>query len=229
MNSCRRNGIVVTVTLPFLLSGCATSSPPIKITVAREDVLDDYVKNRARKPVFIVDLDDTVVDGSTRNSVALFFGAGHDDTRPFLRAPTSLRIIEDKGWNVIFVTARPDLLQKQTLAWLELHGFLAAPVIFSSGLLLSAEAKEDFKASAIAELRRHGLRVEAGVGDKASDMGAYLRHGLRMAFIAKDGDDPDIAVVTERFGEGREPDLREIGWDRAWPAIEEWLGKPPTQ
>jgi hypothetical protein len=229
VKTCPRFGIVVAVALPLLLSGCATSSAPIKITIAREDVLDDYVKNRAQRPVVIVDLDDTVVDGGTLNSVALFLSAGQEDTRPFLRAPTSLQIVENNGWSVIFLTARPKLLQKQTLAWLDLHGFLETPVIFSPTILLSAQAKEDFKASAIANLRRHGLRIEAGVGDKASDMGAYLRNDLRMAFIAENAEDPDIADVTERLGSGRKPDLREIGWDGAWPAIAGWLGKPSAE
>ena len=226
MNMRRRLRGIFAVALSVLLWGCATSTLPY--TIAREEILVDYVTNRSRRPVVVVDLDDTIVGSSYTRYVALFFDIGHTDTLPFRQAATSLALIEIYGWNVVFVTARPDILREQTLAWLDVHGFPETPVIFSSSILFAAQSKEEYKTAALGELKRRGLRIEAGVGDKATDIGAYLRHGLRLAFVADDSDDPDIARVAERIGEGDKAHWQEPGTDGAWPSIACWLTKGPA-
>ncbi len=195
--------------LAWLALGCSSSPHPYTITGS--SALAAYVAESPERPTVIVDLDDTVVDGSTWKSIRLAADIGYRRTPPFPQSPRVLRRLA-RRWNVVFVTARPDFVAESTLLWLEHHGFPTAPVIFASSFLLTDRGKEDYKTAAIAAVRDAGLLVLAGVGDKATDMVAYERHDLRRYLLLESPDDPDL----ERTGDVDAIDLITESWLDAW-------------
>jgi len=187
---------LIALALALALAGCA--APTLAWSIRRGDLLALTVSERAERPALVVDLDDTVVRGGFGNGLRLATGCCYLGSEPFASAPQALTRLAST-WNIVFLTARDDWVDDETLAWLDRHEFPAAPVVFSSSVLWSRRAKEDYKASALAELRARGLAVRAGVGDKASDIGAYWRARVKRVFlILENADDDDLAATRER-------------------------------
>lgn len=177
--------------------GCA--APPEVQYVAREDLLEGYRRQQLQKPVLVVDIDDTLVEGGTWNSIRLFFNLFYSGLEPFPEAPQRLRELQN-DWNCILLTARDDSLANRTLHWLERQGFPELPVVFSSSYLFLDSSAERFKEKAIAGLKEGGLRVDLGVGDKATDVAAYRANGLKAILILSGAGDPDLDATLEALG-----------------------------
>ena len=209
----------VLVSLAVTLSGCTLSGLPFTIT--RGERLDAYLAEDATRPTVVVDLDDTVVDGSWWSLLKLILDVGYQGTDPLPGAAQTLRGVSGR-FHVVFVTARDDSLADQTLEWLRRHEFPDAPVVFSSSLLLCSEAKERYKTAAISALGARGLRLLVGVGDRPSDIGAYARHGLRKILVAENLTDPDVEEMTLQLDDSRFPTLAHP-WDEAWTHIDKLL------
>jgi hypothetical protein len=98
-------------------------------------------------------------------------------------------------WDFYAVTARWGLprCKTNTVAWLNAHGIrVAAPVEYSAWPLPTDPPRKTFKAAVIRGIRERTTPVNGapalvlGVGDRPSDMEAYVENGLR-AFIITDG------------------------------------------
>ncbi len=179
------------------MAGCASTGS--EWTIAREDLLESYRGEGGRKPVLVVDIDGTLVDGGTWNSIRLYFNLFYSSLEPFPEAPQRLRELQD-DWNCILLTARDDSLANRTLHWLERHGFPELPVVFSRSYLFLDSSTERFKEAAIARLKEEGLRVDLGVGDKATDVAAYQANGLKAILILNGAGDPDLNAALEILG-----------------------------
>jgi hypothetical protein len=190
-------GCVALSCLSALFAGCATPESPS--VVVRGDALDAAAQQVDPKPVLVVDLDDTVVEGGFWNSLRLALGLFYGSTPPLENAPTHLRELE-RDWNIVFVTARSGFLDQRTIAWLDRHEFPRAPVFFSSRWLLSSERREEYKSLVIVEIKQRGLTPRFGVGDKASDLGAYYRNDMESILLLSGPEDPDLDKTLERFG-----------------------------
>jgi len=213
----------------LLAASCSTAGARIE----RQDVLDGYLREAPRRPLLVVDLDDTVVRGGFPRSLRLYLRLFYSGVSPIEGAPEALKKLKEQ-WDLVFVTARDDCLDGPTMAWLEKQGFPRAPVVFSQSILWNGRSRADFKTRAIADLIRSGLSPGWGVGDKATDMTAYRANGLHTALILEDPLDPDLgraldALGVRRFGPLAPPggpplpDVVLIGHDRAWAEIADLL------
>ena len=215
--------------LVLVAAGCRLDGEPY--TIARSDILDRYLAESPGRPALLVDIDDTLVDGGFFAKMRLALNLFPSWQKPFDEAPDSLKSLEER-WNVVLVTARDDFFQKRTLRWLDRQSFPETPVVFSTCLLLSASSQADYKSAAIGALKRRGLRVTHGVGDKASDIEAYRRGDLRAVLILEDPFDEDLGETLETLEiDSWKPGDKDLGpielvclsMDRSWPLIVEHL------
>jgi phosphatidate phosphatase PAH1 len=80
------------------------------------------------------------------------------------------------GKTIVYVTARGDQLTDITRAWLASHGFPKGPLRFAKSMVtLPGKRSVDHKTATLTSL---GVAIEAGVGNRASDIAAYKNAGL---------------------------------------------------
>jgi len=213
-----------------LLFACGCASSPSEAdswlheSVRVEDalLLVEYVSDGSTKPVVVVDIDDTIVDGGTWKSIRLLLDPFYSNVAAYPGAADALSNLQ-ADWNVILLTARDDLFRRRTVKWLSEHGFPRTPVIFSASFLLDADDRERYKTAAIAALQERGLLVKYGVGDKASDIGAYRRRGLEAILIVEGDDDPDLKttreLLTRKYG-AEAADVKTVHWNHSgWEQV----------
>lgn len=194
------------VLLALLLAGCNGTGA----AVCRHGPLQTEAPAR---PAIVVDLDDTVVP-SPLGAISALSPLGPAPA-PFCDAAAVLRRFTEH-YQVIYLTARPRILEAGTLAWLDDHGFPCAPVIFACTLLESGQPQAAYKAAVLSRLTARGWTLAWGIGDKPSDVAAYRSAGVPAILILGDAEDPDRAGWPVTSGEVHVV----VGHDRAWREIE---------
>jgi phosphatidate phosphatase PAH1 len=103
------------------------------------------------------------------------------------------------GYQPVYVTARGEVFTEKTRAWLAQQGFPRGPMVLAEDLVtVPGPATVGFKTGAMDSLRTAGLVVAGGIGNRATDIGAYEAMGLP----------PDrIFIGTEDFAEELSPAL----------------------
>ncbi len=131
-------------------------------------------------PTLILDLDETILyrPNGWLDKLALYsplplYAVGV----PYTGALSSLRSL-GSAFNLVAVTARQALAERNTAQWLAAQGMGELPVLYASGVHSGDGTRGAFKASAIRHVRAAGWRPVAGVGDRPSDMEAYAAEGL---------------------------------------------------
>jgi hypothetical protein len=213
--------------LLLLAAGCATAGYRIE----GESLLHGYLERSRERPVLIVDIDDTVVEGGFWNAFLLWTRICRGGVAPFEGAPRSLEQLEGR-WNVVILTARDGCLRGPTLVWLSENRFPSTPVIFSRRAIFTAAGRAEYKRLAIGDLLKKGLQPGWGIGDKASDMLAYRQNGLHTVLILDGPRDPDLGKTLEALevpaiGPGgivRGPDHVLLSPARAWEEIPNLIG-----
>ncbi|MDD4891176.1 MAG: hypothetical protein PHU85_14740 [Phycisphaerae bacterium] len=138
------------------------------------------VHDRASR-VLISDLDHTLVDGGFKKVLT-----GKAAPLPG-SADVLNRAEREKGYVIVYLTRRPDVLGKRSRNWLDSHGFPRGPIITSDSLLIRSEK---FKRQHLEELKRRFPNLEAGIGDLPSDVHAYRSVDVRLCIlIVNPGDD----------------------------------------
>ncbi|HEY1693252.1 MAG TPA: hypothetical protein VGG39_13885 [Polyangiaceae bacterium] len=96
-----------------------------------------------------------------------------------------------KGYDVVYLTARPHLYLAETRQWLEQLAFPAGPVITSATLLSADAATEAYKATWLARMvTNFGWSVVAAYGNAVTDIEAYQSVGIpndRIFIIGPEG------------------------------------------
>jgi phosphatidate phosphatase PAH1 len=122
----------------------------------------------------------TDVDGTLTSSESSFVKAvlKGDDVRPHPGAASSLRAVASRGYQVVYVTARPDRFTDATRAWLGNNGFPRGPVRLADAWFVKpGAATVRYKSKVFAQLER-SFTIEAGVGNRKSDIAAYTAAGI---------------------------------------------------
>jgi hypothetical protein len=128
--------------------------------------------------MLVLDLDDTVLwRVSALDTLRLYCLPGALVGEPFPSAIPVLHALS-RRYELAAVTARWSLAARNTKAWLSLHGFPAIPCIHSWRPHPWDASRVAFKSAAIARLRMAGGSPTIGVGDRPSDLEAYLSSGL---------------------------------------------------
>ncbi len=123
-------------------------------------------------PVIIVDIDHTIADVSGWKFLFL-------DYKEVKQLPDASKYLTLLGqqFQIIYLTARHEYLKERTYKWLEYNSFPKAPVLFWN-LADFPFWSEDYKTQRIGELKKQFGRILFGVGDKKTDMKAYLSNNL---------------------------------------------------
>lgn len=92
-------------------------------------------------------------------------------------AAGTVRHFADRGWEIVYLTARVGPLQSGIPDWLREHGFPEGGVYVTE----TAEDRADharFKTRILRDFLAHGWKIEFAYGDSSSDFDAYAAAGI---------------------------------------------------
>ena len=131
-------------------------------------------------PVFVCDVDGTLTESENAIVGEVMWHAR------IAAKPGAARVLAElaaRGYQPIYVTARPRIVAELTRRWLAEQGMPRGPVILQPGLTLPGAASLAAKSQVLDALLASGLRIEYGIGNRATDILAYARAGLPAARI----------------------------------------------
>jgi hypothetical protein len=132
------------------------------------------------RPVAVVDIDGTISDLPDWQVPFI----GHR-AKTFAGAPALMHDLAQR-YQIIYLTARDDMFDQKSRAFLRLHGFPDGPVIYND-LGFGTKAERDqlkagnhgpFKLAQLRALRARGVPVAIGIGNAETDAFAYESAGL---------------------------------------------------
>lgn len=130
--------------------------------------------------LIVTDVDGTLTSSENSFVKAIFKGG---NVKPHPGAAASLRDVAARGYQVVYVTARPDRFTDATRAWLGNNGFPRGPVRLADAWIVKpGAATVAYKAKVFAELEQ-SFSIAAGVGNRKSDVAAYTAAGIPAAQI----------------------------------------------
>jgi phosphatidate phosphatase PAH1 len=129
----------------------------------------------AGRPLVVSDVDGTLTASENAFAKAIFTGRSID-AQP--GAAATLRDVAARGYQVVYVTARPDRFTDATRAWLANHGFPRGPVRLADAWFVRPGASTvAYKSRVFAALEK-SFPIAAGVGNRRSDVTAYGNAGI---------------------------------------------------
>lgn len=142
----------------------------VKGDLSSTDLYINVVEKGA--PIIVSDIDGTLTTYETEEFVALATGS-----LPAMQkdASTLFNIFAEKGYNIFYMTARPEWLGARTRAFFEQYGFprgIVHTTLTKSGAL-GAEAAT-YKTNELAMIAARGLVPTYAFGNTASDADAYF-------------------------------------------------------
>jgi len=212
--------------------------------LVNSEILDDYVTNNSDKPVVIIDLDGTVVSGSTLSILAMVVGSFFPFLYTTFVGPMPLapeKITEfSASYNIVYVTARPRQVGAPSLDWLNSKGFPEAPLFYQDRsifsfieTLIQPDFVVEYKTEAVQYVSDQGLTVEWGIGDSPTDIKAYSNNELKSILILENFGDSDLGDTLAILGLNivtlLDPSVFEglsyitVGNDDAWTNINEYI------
>lgn len=103
---------------------------------------------------------------------------------PHAGAAAAVQAYVDKGYEVVYVTARWDALQRaSTESWLDDNGFPDLPLFMAPSLLVTDSAKVDYKTDTLGEIESTTGPVTFAYGDSSSDFDAYANVGAPVSGV----------------------------------------------
>jgi len=128
----------------------------------------------------------TDVDGTLTESESAFVKTVlvGSETGPQPGAAAALNVAAQRGYQLVYVTARGQQYTEATRTWLDDHGFPRGPMILAASFVtLPGGDTIAFKAQAIEAATGAGLVIAGGIGNRATDVSAYEKVGLPPARI----------------------------------------------
>jgi len=149
-----------------------------------------------KRPIIVVDMDGAVFETP---KIELPFLKIDKDSKPIPDAPQVLRRLS-KRYNIIFLTARGELLLNKTRLWLKEHKFPIAPVFtFRPGE--DPTMIGEYKDEKIKEWKKEGWDLRIGIGNKAHDAEAYLENRMKAIIIEDEEELPEKAITVKGWKE----------------------------
>jgi hypothetical protein len=119
-----------------------------------------------------------------------------------------------RDFTVIYLTYRIEYLAPKTQGWLARHGFPRGALLFSDtrGFM---KGSHEFKSEALGRLRLRFAGRIVGIGDKTSDVQAYLENGAEPYLIVQPGDrDAEALRDFAKSLDGLPASVQAVsGWD----------------
>lgn len=154
----------------------------------------------------VTDIDGTLTTGDDELITEVAF-AIFNETYEQVAYPDADRMVRawhDKGYLVVYLTGRPDLLRRMTERWLEPR-FSAGPLHLTdtnAQVLPRNDAVGVYKRDYIAHLRQQGLDIVAAYGNATTDIWAYAEAGIpkeRTFIIGKHAGEEGTVPLTASY------------------------------
>ncbi|HEX5063408.1 MAG TPA: phosphatase domain-containing protein [Kofleriaceae bacterium] len=159
-------------------------APAQRLPVGLRDIYASVVADRSgvRFLAYVAPRDSQLVisdvDGTLTASENLFVKAvvlGRN-IKPQPGAAAALRAVAERGYQVVYVTARPDRYTDATRQWLGNNGFPRGPVrLADAWFVMPGSETIAYKQHTLKKL---GFPIAAGVGNRKSDVAAYAAVGV---------------------------------------------------
>ncbi|MBC8072075.1 MAG: hypothetical protein IAG13_27390 [Deltaproteobacteria bacterium] len=121
--------------------------------------------------VILTDIDGTMT--LSDEELFLQIADGSYDPAENMSASAMMNLWADKGYVIVYLTARPHAFRAETRAWLDDHGFPVGPVITANSLVFDESAR-NYKRTWVGWMRNDfNWRVTAAYGNATSDIDAY--------------------------------------------------------
>lgn len=141
------------------------------------------IKTRA---TLLVDIDNTLADTAHRAHYVnrpikekdwpAFFKAMGEDT-PIIPVINKVKEYNNRGWNIILITGRPDKYEHLTLPWLEQHNIPFCKLIMKKKGEYRARGSH-WKAKIYGDLIEEGWKVKLAIDDEEEVREVYKMIGL---------------------------------------------------
>jgi len=127
-------------------------------------------------PFILTDIDGTL----TLSDEELFMQVADASYDPQMKgaAVELMQAWAAKGYDIVYMTARPHLLRPETRTWLDVHGFPAGPLISSNSLAVGGSALDYKSAWGTRLIDDLGWSPVAFYGNADTDIGAYEAAGV---------------------------------------------------
>lgn len=126
--------------------------------------------------VVVTDIDGTMT--LTDEELTQQINDGSYDPQENNSASDMMSLWADKGYTIVYLTARPHLFRSETRSWLRDHGFPVGPVISANTLVFGDSARQ-YKRTWVNRLTGDfGWSVVAAYGNATSDIEAYEDAGI---------------------------------------------------
>lgn len=102
---------------------------------------------------------------------------------PHFSAVKAVKTYLAKGYSVVYVTGRPQILELTTRAWLALNGFPSRPLYMAPGIYLDDGDLINYKTNVLASLEVGSPEVRHAYGDSSTDFVAYANAGVPQANV----------------------------------------------
>lgn len=125
--------------------------------------------------LILTDIDGTLTAGETQFRNGVITGKR---VKAHPGAAESLQAVTARGYQIVYVTARPDRFTDMTRQWLGANGFPRGPVRLTSALWLKpGAATVAYKAGVFNDLHK-SFPIAAGIGNRMTDIAAYTEAGV---------------------------------------------------
>lgn len=130
-------------------------------------------------PVIVIDLDETLVMSRYVDIVL----RRQDPSQPMPNARKAVRCLAQQ-FGIIYLSSRARLFRNMTQNWLRRHGFPPGPILHTRDIFAIFHQRKA-KTRMVQELKKRGVHVVAGIGDKAGDEQAFSDNNVLPIIIAK--------------------------------------------
>ena len=162
----------------------------------------DYYLWPAATEVVVTDIDGTLTLDD--NEMGYQIADGSYVPQQKTAADQLMRAWHDKGYQIIYITARPHVFRAETRAWLASEGYPPGPIITASELVFDAAAIT-YKTAWLGWIKGFGWQVVAAYGNANSDIQAYENAAIQKdrTFIIgpEAGASSTVAIANDDFSD----------------------------
>lgn len=156
----------------------------------------------ARTKVIVTDIDGTLTTDD--NELLVQIGDATHDPQQKGHALALAQAWDEKGYVVVYLSARPHAFRAETRAWLVQHGYPPGPLLTANSLVVGDTAR-DHKIAWLTRLQGFGWDIVAAYGNATSDIDAYDGVGIAkdITFIIgpEAGADGTVAIADDDYAD----------------------------
>jgi predicted secreted acid phosphatase len=167
-----RNLIILLMVM--LCSGCGLKSP--EITLAPQ----------GKEKAVVFDIDGTLTPNQIQTTMAR------------IDAANAVRYFDEKGYKIIYLSARLQFLQSDLPDWLKEKGFPCGDIQVPKSIVIGNHQKELYKTEILRDYIKKGWMIELAFGDSDLDFKAY--HNANKAYHDANIDNQIRIFALQREG-----------------------------